>query len=110
VTAHCSSRGPRPSADCRAGQGGGQLVHPVIVGKRALPQISLTNDVEDSHRGRRAIGVADICGTQIRYVAAFADYEGGTMAELDGHCYLFVDGTKGNESTRRCAGARQPRV
>ena len=50
-----------------------EFVHPVIVGKRALPAISLTNDVATVTGIAERDGVAAIFAHQIRFLAGPAD-------------------------------------
>src|ERR1700726_5317219 len=60
-----------------------EFVHPVIVGKRALPAISLTTDVAPVTGIREADGVATIFSHQIRYLAEPADIALGLSADGD---------------------------
>jgi len=60
-----------------------EFVHPVIVGKRALPAISLTTDVATVTGVAARDGIAEIFAHQIRYLAAPADIALGLSA--DGH-------------------------
>ncbi|HUK72026.1 MAG TPA: SIS domain-containing protein [Streptosporangiaceae bacterium] len=67
-----------------------EFVHPVIVGKRALPAISLTADVATiTGIGDRA-GMADIFAHQIRFLAEPADIALGISA--DGNCECVLRG------------------
>jgi D-sedoheptulose 7-phosphate isomerase len=50
-----------------------EFVHPVIVGKRALPAISLTSDVATVTGVAAASGMAAIFSHQLRYLATPAD-------------------------------------
>ncbi len=50
-----------------------EFVHPVIVGKRALPAISLTSDVATVTGVAASSGMAAIFSHQLRYLAAPAD-------------------------------------
>jgi D-sedoheptulose 7-phosphate isomerase len=61
-----------------------EFVHPVIVGKRALPAISLTADVATVTGVAARDGMAAIFAHQIRYLAAPEDIALGISA--DGNC------------------------
>jgi D-sedoheptulose 7-phosphate isomerase len=61
-----------------------EFVHPVIVGKRALPAISLTADVATITGVAVAQGLAEIFAHQVRYLAEPADIALGISA--DGNC------------------------
>jgi D-sedoheptulose 7-phosphate isomerase len=61
-----------------------EFVHPVIVGKRALPAISLGNDVATVTGVAARKGIASIFAHQIRYLAEPADIALGISA--DGNC------------------------
>ena len=61
-----------------------EFVHPVIVGKRALPAISLTTDVATVTGVAAREGMAAIFAHQIRYLAEPADIALGICA--DGNC------------------------
>ncbi len=61
-----------------------EFVHPVIVGKRALPAISLTTDVATVTGVAAREGLAGIFAHQIRYLAEPADIALGISA--DGNC------------------------
>ena len=61
-----------------------EFVHPVIVGKRALPAISLTADVATITGVAAAQGLAEIFAHQIRYLAEPADIALGIS--VDGNC------------------------
>ena len=61
-----------------------EFVHPVIVGKRALPAISLTADVATVTGVAARDGMAAIFAHQIRYLAAPEDIALGICA--DGNC------------------------
>jgi D-sedoheptulose 7-phosphate isomerase len=50
-----------------------EFVHPVIVGKRALPAISLTTDVATVTGIAEAEGIDEVFAYQLRYLAAPAD-------------------------------------
>jgi D-sedoheptulose 7-phosphate isomerase len=58
-----------------------EFVHPVIVGKRALPAISLTTDVATVTGIAEREGVAAIFTHQLRYLAAPADIALGISAD-----------------------------
>ena len=60
-----------------------EFVHPVIVGKRALPAISLTTDVATVSGIAERDGVAAIFAHQIRYLAEPADIALGISADGD---------------------------
>jgi D-sedoheptulose 7-phosphate isomerase len=61
-----------------------EFVHPVIVGKRALPAISLTTDVATVTGVAEREGLDAIFSHQLRYLAAPADIALGISA--DGNC------------------------
>ena len=61
-----------------------EFVHPVIVGKRALPAISLTSDVATVTGIAARSGMAAIFSHQLRYLAAPVDIALGISA--DGNC------------------------
>jgi D-sedoheptulose 7-phosphate isomerase len=61
-----------------------EFVHPVIVGKRALPAISLTTDVATVTGVAAREGLAGIFAHQIRYLAEPADIALGISS--DGNC------------------------
>jgi len=61
-----------------------EFVHPVIVGKRALPAISLTADVATITGVAAAQGMAEIFAHQVRYLAEPADIALGIST--DGNC------------------------
>jgi D-sedoheptulose 7-phosphate isomerase len=61
-----------------------EFVHPVIVGKRALPAISLTSDVATVTGVAAREGMAGIFAHQLRYLAEPADIALGFSA--DGNC------------------------
>jgi D-sedoheptulose 7-phosphate isomerase len=67
-----------------------EFVHPVIVGKRALPAISLTTDVATVTGVAERDGVAAIFSHQIRFLAAPADialgicFDGNSASVLAG--------------------------
>ena len=58
-----------------------EFVHPVIVGKRALPAISLTTDVATVTGIAEREGVAAIFAHQIRFLATPADVALGISAD-----------------------------
>ena len=58
-----------------------EFVHPVIVGKRALPAISLTTDVATVTGIAERAGMAAIFAHQIRYLADPADIALGISAD-----------------------------
>ncbi len=61
-----------------------EFVHPVIVGKRALPAISLTNDIAALTGIARQHGFDEVFAHQLRRLAAPADIALGLSA--DGGC------------------------
>jgi D-sedoheptulose 7-phosphate isomerase len=61
-----------------------EFVHPVIVGKRALPALSLTADVATLTGVANRVGLAETFAHQIRYLAEPADIALGLST--DGHC------------------------
>ncbi|PRX50998.1 D-sedoheptulose 7-phosphate isomerase [Prauserella shujinwangii] len=61
-----------------------EFVHPVIVGKRALPAISLTADVATMTGVARRVGFAEVFAHQLRYLATPDDIALG-LSE-DGRC------------------------
>jgi D-sedoheptulose 7-phosphate isomerase len=61
-----------------------EFVHPVIVGKRALPAISLTTDVATVTGIAEREGMAEIFSHQLRYLAAPGDIAMGICAT--GNC------------------------
>jgi D-sedoheptulose 7-phosphate isomerase len=67
-----------------------EFVHPVIVGKRALPAISLTTDVATVTGIAERDGVAAIFAHQLRYLAGPADIALGISA--DGNCASVLSG------------------
>ncbi len=60
-----------------------EFVHPVIVGKRALPAISLTTDVATVTGVAEQDGMAGIFAHQLRYLAAPEDIALGISADGD---------------------------
>ena len=75
-----------------------EFVHPVIVGKRALPAISLTTDVATVSGIAERDGVAAIFAHQIRYLAEPADIALGICT--DGDCPSVLAGLR----TAKAAG------
>jgi D-sedoheptulose 7-phosphate isomerase len=67
-----------------------EFVHPVIVGKRALPAISLTSDVATVTGVAATQGLAEIFAHQIRYLAEPADIALGIST--DGNCESVLRG------------------
>ncbi len=67
-----------------------EFVHPVIVGKRALPAIALTTDVATVTGIAARDGIGEIFAHQIRYLAAPEDIALGISA--DGHCASVLAG------------------
>jgi len=67
-----------------------EFVHPVIVGKRALPAICLTCDVATVTGIAERSGMAAIFSHQLRYLAAPADIAVGIAA--DGNCASVLSG------------------
>jgi D-sedoheptulose 7-phosphate isomerase len=67
-----------------------EFVHPVIVGKRALPAISLTSDVATVTGIAASSGMAAIFSHQLRYLATPADIALGISA--DGNCAGVLSG------------------
>ena len=67
-----------------------EFVHPVIVGKRALPAISLTTDVATVTGVAAREGVDAIFSHQLRYLAAPEDIALGISA--DGNCASVLAG------------------
>jgi D-sedoheptulose 7-phosphate isomerase len=61
-----------------------EFVHPVIVGKRALPAISLTNDVATITGVARQYGFDEVFAAQLRLLAHPEDIALGISA--DGNC------------------------
>ena len=73
-----------------------EFVHPVIVGKRALPAISLTTDVATVTAIAESEGVAAIFAHQLRFLAEPADIAMGISADGDSPSVL-----AGLETARR---------
>jgi D-sedoheptulose 7-phosphate isomerase len=67
-----------------------EFVHPVIVGKRALPAISLTSDVATVTGVANRMGMAEVFAHQIRFLAEPADIALGLST--DGECANVVRG------------------
>jgi D-sedoheptulose 7-phosphate isomerase len=67
-----------------------EFVHPVIVGKRALPAISLTSDIATVTGIAARHGMAAIFAHQLRYLAAPSDIALGISA--DGNCASVLSG------------------
>jgi D-sedoheptulose 7-phosphate isomerase len=67
-----------------------EFVHPVIVGKRALPAISLTSDVATVTGIAARSGMAAIFSHQLRYLATPVDIALGISA--DGNCASVLAG------------------
>lgn len=61
-----------------------EFVHPVIVGKRSLPALALTNDVATVTGTANDDGFAEIFAHQLRHLGAPADIALGLSP--DGHC------------------------
>ena len=69
-----------------------EFVHPVIVGKRALPAISLTSDIATVTGIAARSGMAAIFAHQLRYLATPADIALGISA--DGNCASVLSGLR----------------
>jgi D-sedoheptulose 7-phosphate isomerase len=67
-----------------------EFVHPVIVGKRALPAISLTSDIATVTGIAARSGMAAIFAHQLRYLASPTDIALGISA--DGNCASVLSG------------------
>jgi D-sedoheptulose 7-phosphate isomerase len=67
-----------------------EFVHPVIVGKRALPAVSLTADVATLTGIAARNGIKEIFSQQLRYLAGPADIALGISA--DGNCAATLSG------------------
>jgi D-sedoheptulose 7-phosphate isomerase len=65
-----------------------EFVHPVIVGKRALPAISLTTDVATLTGIAEAEGIGQVFAQQLRYLADPADIALGISADGDNSSVL----------------------
>ncbi|OQO89854.1 phosphoheptose isomerase [Saccharomonospora piscinae] len=61
-----------------------EFVHPVIVGKRALPALSLTADVATMTGIAARVGFAEVFAHQLRHLAGPDDIALGLS--VDGHC------------------------
>jgi D-sedoheptulose 7-phosphate isomerase len=61
-----------------------EFIHPVIVGKRALPAIALTNDVATTTGVARAAGFDEVFAHQLRQLGGAGDIALGISA--DGRC------------------------
>jgi D-sedoheptulose 7-phosphate isomerase len=69
-----------------------EFVHPVIVGKRALPAISLTTDVATVTGVAAREGLAAVFAHQIRYLGEPADIALGIS--VDGNCPSVLAGLR----------------
>src|SRR5262245_11820618 len=69
-----------------------EFVHPVIVGKRALPAVSLTADTATVTGIANRVGLAEIFAHQIRLLADAADIALGLSA--DGRCENVLRGLR----------------
>ncbi len=69
-----------------------EFVHPVIVGKRALPAVSLTADIATVTAIAASAGMAEIFAHQLRQLAAPADIALGITA--DGRCPSVLAGLR----------------
>jgi D-sedoheptulose 7-phosphate isomerase len=78
------------AASCDAQHVAVEFVHPVIVGKRALPAISLTSDVATVTAIASQDGVAGIFSHQLRYLGGPPDIALGISA--DGNCAAVLAG------------------
>jgi D-sedoheptulose 7-phosphate isomerase len=67
-----------------------EFVHPVLVGKRALPAISLTTDVATVTGLAERAGIPQIFAHQLRYLSAPADIALGISS--DGNCTSVLAG------------------
>jgi D-sedoheptulose 7-phosphate isomerase len=67
-----------------------EFVHPVIVGKRALPAISLTNDIATVTGIGRSEGFDEVFAHQLRHLASPQDIALGVSS--DGRCRNVVRG------------------
>ncbi len=67
-----------------------EFVHPVIVGKRALPAISLTSDVATLTGIANRVGLAEVFAHQIRFLAEPQDIALGLST--DGNCVNVLRG------------------
>ena len=69
-----------------------EFVHPVIVGKKALPAISLTTDVATVTGIAATCGMSAIFSHQLRYLGSPADIALGIST--DGNCDSIVSGLR----------------
>lgn len=69
-----------------------EFVHPVIVGKRALPAVSLTSDVATVTGVANRAGLEEIFAHQVRLLAEPADVGLGLSA--DGNCVNVLNGLR----------------
>lgn len=69
-----------------------EFVHPVIVGKRALPAVSLTSDVATLTGIANRVGLAEIFAHQIRFLAEPSDIALGLST--DGRCANVLHGLR----------------
>jgi D-sedoheptulose 7-phosphate isomerase len=69
-----------------------EFVHPVIVGKRALPAISLTTDVATMTGIAAHAGFDEVFAHQLRYLAEPADIALGLS--VDGNCHNVLRGLR----------------
>jgi D-sedoheptulose 7-phosphate isomerase len=69
-----------------------EFVHPVIVGKRALPAMSLTNDAATVTGIARAEGFDSVFAAQLRLLASSADVALGLS--VDGGCANVLEGLR----------------
>jgi D-sedoheptulose 7-phosphate isomerase len=67
-----------------------EFVHPVLVGKRALPALALTNDVATVTGLAARLGFAEVFSQQVRELAGPADIALGVSA--DGSCQSVLRG------------------
>jgi D-sedoheptulose 7-phosphate isomerase len=84
--------GADPAARSDARHVAVEFVHPVIVGKRALPAISLTTDIATVTGVAQREGLAGIFAHQIRYLAESADIALGIS--VDGNCPAVLAGLR----------------
>src|SRR6266566_7065089 len=69
-----------------------EFVHPVIVGKRALPAISLTSDAATVTGVAASEGLANVFAHQLRYLAEQSDIAFGISP--DGNCPSVLGGMR----------------
>jgi D-sedoheptulose 7-phosphate isomerase len=74
-----------------------EFVHPVIVGKRALPSISLTNDVATVTGVARREGLSEVFAHQLRHLGAPEDIALGVSS--DGRCRNVLRGLEQGHET-----------